>query len=62
MAARPTFQPSLHLEKSLSTATATRKAWSDAHEICSVVFISFDVSSIRGPCAWFIHSSDGITI
>ncbi|WVZ66125.1 hypothetical protein U9M48_015397 [Paspalum notatum var. saurae] len=42
MAARPTFQPSLHLEKSLSAATATRKACTDAHEIWSVVFISFE--------------------
>lgn len=49
IAARPTFQPSFHLEKSLSTATATRKACSDAHEIWSVVFISFEVSSISGP-------------
>jgi hypothetical protein len=37
------------LEKSLSVATATRKAWTDAHEIWSVVFISLEVSSINGP-------------
>ena len=40
---------SFHLEKSLSAATATRKAWTDAHEIWSVVFISLEVSSISGP-------------
>jgi hypothetical protein len=48
-AARLIFHPSFHLEKSLSAATATTKAWRDAHEICNVVFISFEVSSMSGP-------------